>query len=601
MPAAKPLHTPFTRQAFTAAGAAQPTDADRLTDCARLQPADDPEVVHFTQFLPLVATPGFADSRPVFAPTAVFKIAREGPGLLASLKAARETLDIATKLTTAPTAGRRGGGARGTAERAPSGRRPANAMALREELRVRPMAMLDRRLESVVSTKAGAGRMAVAHWADGLSVRPERRPEGLSIVEAAAPAAGAAGDQLAARNAARAGTWSVLKALTEVKRAVDRKETPSWTLVVDYEQVWERLGYSRGRLLRSIPLTPGESIEVVIRSWDRRKSRTTNVTAIEEQQSTEVTGEERWSLAVAKETVNTSSSNINPSAGVGGGVTIPVEGVPVNADINLGITGSFSESLQQTVKRTQERTQQRTMKSAHSLKSTRSQTVELVQETGMETTTTQRISNPNACNSLTYHFFEVNERYSVRTRPVRIAPALLVTLKHPEWTEEQILCNECALRRMLPCEAYYQGFEAAKILLIAKKAGRSAESLREQLRQLRDKKDPGPASPLADLMGSIARAVDGMEKAPLIPLLSGDGPIDDIKRLWEDVKGAAQTVEDGVKKSMEQASDAGQHFGNAFTQAASGNLAGAANSVGQGLSSAANTVGTLLNTFIKFP
>lgn len=246
---------------------------------------------------------------------------------------------------------------------------------------------------------------------------------------------------------------------------------PIWAVGVEYEQVWRSLGYRRGRLVRSLPLTPGEEVEVTIKTWDKRTTRRTLVDSIEQNLSTELTGEEKWTLATAMTSVNTTGMGVNANAGASAGVSVPVEVVSVNVGGELGIAGEISSSLTNTVQHSNDFIQSATLKSANALKTQRTNTVETTAETGEETATTQKIRNENKCHTLTYHYFEILEDFVVSTAPVSADLFLLLPLPVP--TEQElgdpkwILANECALRTVLPCEEYYAGFDGARERLIA--------------------------------------------------------------------------------------------------------------------------------------
>lgn len=237
-----------------------------------------------------------------------------------------------------------------------------------------------------------------------------------------------------------------------------------WAVGAEYEQLWASEGYRRGRLVRSLPLTPGEEIEIQIKSWDRRTARKNVVESVERGLSTEVTGEEKWSLATKMNFVNQTNASVNPSAGASGDVTIPVDQIPVKLGGNLGLTGTLANTLTQTTDTAIDYVQSSVSKAAHSLKETRTSTIELAHEVGTETATKQLIKNSNRCHTVTYHYFEVVEDFRVTTQVSDAALFLLLPLPVPIITIDWVLCHECLLRSVLLCPEYYAGFEAAKRL-----------------------------------------------------------------------------------------------------------------------------------------
>lgn len=239
-----------------------------------------------------------------------------------------------------------------------------------------------------------------------------------------------------------------------------------WAVGLEFEQVWHSEGYRRGRLVRSIPLAPGEQLEIQTKSWDRRTIKKTMVESIEQNLSTEITGEEKWTLAAKMNFSNQTNASVTPTAGANGGVTIPIEEMPIKLGGNLGISGNLSDAMTHAMDSTNEFVQSAMMKSAQSLKAVRTNSVETGQEIGTETATKQIIANTNRCHSVAYHYFEVTEDFTVTTQPIDANLYLLVPMPVPEITAEWLLCHECELRRVMYCPDYYPGFAAAKRLLM---------------------------------------------------------------------------------------------------------------------------------------
>jgi hypothetical protein len=243
-----------------------------------------------------------------------------------------------------------------------------------------------------------------------------------------------------------------------------------WAVGLDYKQCWKSRGYVRGRLVRSLPLTPGEQLEIVVKTWAKQTQTTTQVESVEQNLSNEVTNEEKWMLASKMTFSDQTNAGINPSAGAKAGVSVPTDSVTIDGGGNLGIQGNLSEAITHATDTGIDYTQSSMLKAAESLKSVRSNSVELVSETGTETTSKQVIANTNRCRTLTYHYFEVLENFQVTTGLVEAQLYLLLPLPLPDITPEWVLCHECYLRKVLPCDVFYAGLAAAKQLLSWQKA-----------------------------------------------------------------------------------------------------------------------------------
>ena len=264
---------------------------------------------------------------------------------------------------------------------------------------------------------------------------------------------------------------------SDFRREPSRSTSQSGPSASTIHRLGAASGYARGQLVRSIPLTPNETLDIVTKIWDKRTERRQVVEAIENDVSSEYVGDEKWSLATRKELTATLNGSVNGNATQHSDISLPLEVVDVSAGSSVGIGGDLGGSLSGTIGETTEHITQETIKAANRLKTTVTSTVEIVSEIGNEVTRTQKISNPNRCHSISYHFFEITERHSVRTKAVSAAPYLLVPLDHPVITYEWVLCHECELKALLPCEVYYQGFAAAKLLRAREQLGQFLGSL----------------------------------------------------------------------------------------------------------------------------
>ncbi len=265
--------------------------------------------------------------------------------------------------------------------------------------------------------------------------------------------------------------------LEAVQIAVPRALEPTVGVRITYEQDWCSQGYTRGRLVRSIPLTAGGKQQIVVKSWTIHKERRQQNQSVQEDVSTEFVGDEKASLTVAKQTSATLNSGVNAKLSANLGVTIPVKKVPVKAGVDGGGGANASSTISHSVTETKERISQTTVKAASRFQKALSSTVETSEEAGIESTVTETIENPNECHTLNYHFFEVAERWQVSTRVSAIDAHILLPLPLPTFTKSFLLCHECLLRKHIACDTHLRGFEAAKRLLINEQLGEFMGSL----------------------------------------------------------------------------------------------------------------------------
>jgi hypothetical protein len=219
-----------------------------------------------------------------------------------------------------------------------------------------------------------------------------------------------------------------------------------------YEQVWEPKGYTRGELISSISLAPGEQLTLDIHSWDKSTIKS------EEELATE--SELRVSENLTQRDVQTVTREVTSQLGgklaVNLGAKVPSVPAPFSGDVSGSITDS--------TKATTEHIRERTVQASNTLKSTRKLRIEVSRETGREQRQTRVIANTNRCHTLNCHYFEVMANYVVTTTRVDIKPCLLVPTPSTEVTAPWVLCHEDVLKQALLDRAFLPGFDAARVL-----------------------------------------------------------------------------------------------------------------------------------------
>ncbi|MFN8892124.1 MAG: hypothetical protein ACK52P_01335 [Alphaproteobacteria bacterium] len=329
---------------------------------------------------------------------------------------------------------------------------------------------------------------------------------------------------------------------------------PTVALAVVYRQEWCTLGYHRGRLIRTVPLTADGKKEIVVKSWVTRKHRREENQSVAEDISTEFIGDQKWSLTTLKEVSANMNGNINGN--LKADLSVPIPSTPATVGAGGGVGGNAGGSVNGLLRETEERIAQATVKAANSLKTTVSSVVETAEETGAETTITETIVNPNKCRSLMYDFFEVVETFAIRTAVDRIDPLILLPIKLEAVTPEWVLCHECLLRKYLPCDVYYPGFEAAKRLRVADHLGQFTGSL---------------AGPEADAAGkavldailAVVTAYHSLSSATLQVVTDGSGGSGLPGQIQKGFDDLVKAVGDGLNATGEAFGDAVEAVGDA--------------------------------------
>jgi hypothetical protein len=288
-------------------------------------------------------------------------------------------------------------------------------------------------------------------------------------------------------------------------------------LVARYRQCWRPRGYSRGELLHSATLWPGEELTIEIFNWDRRR--------IERERSSETAREfsETGTFTVRASHEVVAAMQLKLTAGVEGkvGAEVSLEELDIPADVDGNIGANASTEITTSITSTTNRLSEATRTASAVLRESRKTRIVETEELGSEARTTRKLKNINPCHTLSFFTFEVLEEFEVSIDLAGIEYVVLVPI--PELRQidlDWVLCHEFPLRGMLLDPIYTSGFDAAKKL-------KSAQIFRDHAAPLLSP----PAIPPA------AGANDGVSGRPGMTV--PDSIKDFVRPLVEDIRDAA--------------------------------------------------------------
>ncbi|MEU9788859.1 hypothetical protein AB0H92_49335 [Streptomyces phaeochromogenes] len=241
-------------------------------------------------------------------------------------------------------------------------------------------------------------------------------------------------------------------------------------LCTSYDQIWDPAGYTRGELIGSMSLAPGERLTIEVHSWDKSSRRTEDDLAVESEMRTSEKITQRDSLTVLQEYAQQQSTKVEA------GGTIPIPQLP----LTLGVQDQVD--AQSRLNRTTERLREGVVEASSTLKINRKMHIESSREIGREEKQTRVLENTNRCHSLNFHYFEVIANYLVTTQAAAVQVCALIRNPRNSFTLEFILCHEGILRRSLLDRIFLPGFDAAKTLMVQAKL--EELEMRQRLAQL---------------------------------------------------------------------------------------------------------------------
>ena len=247
-------------------------------------------------------------------------------------------------------------------------------------------------------------------------------------------------------------------------------------LVNEYKVAWYPIGHSLGQIQYSLPLAPGESVNLAIIDWSREDAGTrTEDTTVSEQL---VHQQHRDRLIT--ETVNAAlgewqrGGSIMAGHAASAGASVPLGVVSIAAGVADAIGGSYSTSsgnrgiTADTVQKLSDNIAQ----ASSSMRDLRSTVVVQHKQQEQETIETRTVVNYNHSHALTILYYEVLRHFRLVTQLVARRPALLVKAEELDLVEiddkkEQVetlsnvaLLNKKLLAGNLLDNSFNSGFEA---------------------------------------------------------------------------------------------------------------------------------------------
>ncbi|MFF8360306.1 hypothetical protein ACF063_43385 [Streptomyces chartreusis] len=235
-------------------------------------------------------------------------------------------------------------------------------------------------------------------------------------------------------------------------------------ILLPWKQTWTLTGFTRGTLLSSLALAPGEETRITVANWERRAKALDQTSETDVEQTFDFTSTTRDTEDVFKEITQSNDFHAQANASLDASYSPGVASIRVHADGGV----SNDQSLAVTARTSSQRMRESVTRAATRVRSRR---VTRITESVERTSTNEvvrTIRNPNACHTLTLNFHEVLAHYDINVVFNPAAVRLVVLVPNPEptktFTELIVRTHESTLRAGLLDIGLADGFEACRLL-----------------------------------------------------------------------------------------------------------------------------------------
>ncbi|MET9272082.1 hypothetical protein [Kribbella sp. NPDC003557] len=332
------------------------------------------------------------------------------------------------------------------------------------------------------------------------------------------------------------GGESGTEVVPEKKAAIPRPKGLRVAVFLPWRQEWKLVGFSRGNLISSIALAPGEEVTIRVSQWERRSKALEQMSETETDITADFTSTTRDTEDVFREMTSSQEFQAQASASLDASYSPGVASIQVAVDGSItsgNNVGSIARSSQQHMQETVRRATTR-------VRSRRVTKITEQVEAGRSEDVVRHIRNPNSCNTLTLDYHERLAHYTVTTKFLPQRVRVVVMIENPlgstEFTGLLVRTNETALRNALLNPELADAFEAVRLLRsyefawdeaasIAAKSKEVAELDRQRAKQQQgagsgqqdEKPDPPQLKDVLAALAELRKASDLLVKGDYKP------------------------------------------------------------------------------------
>ncbi len=204
-------------------------------------------------------------------------------------------------------------------------------------------------------------------------------------------------------------------------------------LDLEYEQAWYFQKIERARVEKVISVGPNETVQLSIKTSQRKFFSRTTVEETESSESTESTITDREAMNATRNSTRTKNWQVSGNASI----SIPIPG----ASIGFGGNASFSKSLSRTIASTVEQVNETTTKSAENLRSLHK--IDVVESEEYSTTSehSRKITNPYHDRAISVKAIGLNKEFCVDFSLMTARPTFIVEVQKVNFTKDFVVAH----------------------------------------------------------------------------------------------------------------------------------------------------------------
>lgn len=201
--------------------------------------------------------------------------------------------------------------------------------------------------------------------------------------------------------------------------ANEKQRSINFGLVINYRQKWTPVCYQAGKMVKSIPLSPGEEITYSKKITKKLSQSLKETSSASEKRSLETTDNTKAEADIMSKAYKKVNSNVSAKASYSG------------MTWSFGAEASYAKESSNESADNRKDFREAVVKAAQEYKNERSVEINSSDSSEFEAQESGKIKNPNDEITVTYLFYELQQRYSICETFNRVTPVVLVAEEVP--------------------------------------------------------------------------------------------------------------------------------------------------------------------------